>query len=475
VNQLLLAAILVAGVQLSGAILQISRLQRHEYELSGGTAVVIGVAAVLVAGVAFTATYRPLRGVADTSVTHDLRIGGLAAVYAGLLLIIAAWSPALIISILAQLVAAAAIGTSAGATYLVLVDQIGGTRATLAAIFVVLGGMLLGFAGPVLMNSVAEFQRLREWIFERPHTVPGMRATLLFAAAAGLLAAGQLSRAASALLAQQANRAASGTMDPLHNGTRKRCHPGAPLEISGLDLSYGQLQVLFGVDLHVAEGETVALLGTNGAGKSSVLRAAFGLNRPSNGKVWSGQTDITGWSAERLARLGLLQVPGGKGVFPSLSVRDNLRMAAYPLPGARRVREGIDRAVDAFPRLAERLDQPAGVLSGGEQQMVALARAWVTRPKLLAIDELTLGLAPIVIDELQGFVRLLRTEGIPIIIVEQSVYVAFELCERAYFLERGKVRFEGRTADLMSRTDLLRSIFFEASTETADFADRGSR
>ena len=170
----------------------------------------------------------------------------------------------------------------------------------------------------------------------------------------------------------------------------------------------------------------------------------------------------------------MLSVPGGRGVFPSLSVRENLRMAGYQLAGAARVREGIERATAAFPRLGARIDQPAGVLSGGEQQMLALARAWIVRPSLLAIDELTLGLAPAAIGELLEFVRELRADGISIVIVEQSVLVAFELCDRAYFLERGQVRFEGRTADLMVRDDLLRSVFFDAARSGGDGPTAGA-
>lgn len=238
---------------------------------------------------------------------------------------------------------------------------------------------------------------------------------------------------------------------------------GAPipaLACRGLDVSYGPVQVLFGVDLEVADGEMVALLGTNGAGKSTVLRAVSGLNLPSRGSVRLAGRDITWLDPERRVPLGLVQIPGGRSTFGPLSVIDNLRAHAYSLGNDRAtVERRLDEAMAAFPRLADRRDQPAATLSGGEQQMLALAKAIVVPPRVLLIDELSLGLAPLVVGELLAIVRSINQRGTSVVLVEQSVNVALSLVDRAYFLERGRVQFEGRSSDLLGRDDLLRSVF----------------
>lgn len=242
---------------------------------------------------------------------------------------------------------------------------------------------------------------------------------------------------------------------------RRRAGTGEQLlSCRGLDYSYGQVQVLFGVDFHVAEGEIVALLGTNGAGKSTVLRVVSGLGLPSRGSVRFDGLDITWLDAERRLPLGIVQVPGGRSAFGPLSVVDNLRLHAHTLGRSRTlVDERLDEAFEVFPRLAERRNQLASTLSGGEQQMLALAKAVVLRPRLLLIDELSLGLAPKVVGELLQCVRSIHANGTSIVLVEQSVNIALSIADRAYFMERGTVRFEGPTADLVGRDDLLRSVF----------------
>lgn len=228
----------------------------------------------------------------------------------------------------------------------------------------------------------------------------------------------------------------------------------------GLDVGYGPVQVLFGVDFRVDDGEMVALLGTNGAGKSTVLRAVCGLNLPARGSVRLYGRDITWLDPERRLPLGLVQVPGGRATFGPLSVVDNLRAHAYTLGADRRLVETrIDEAFAAFPRLAGRRDQPAATLSGGEQQMLALAKAIIVQPRVLLIDELSLGLAPVVVGELLATVRTMNARGTSVVLVEQSINVALSLADRAYFLERGRVQFEGRSTDLVERDDLLRSVF----------------
>jgi len=234
-----------------------------------------------------------------------------------------------------------------------------------------------------------------------------------------------------------------------------------------LDFSYGQLQVLFGVDFSVDDGEMVALLGTNGAGKSTLLRVISGLGLPSRGSVRFRGADITYLDAERRLPLGITQVPGGRAVFGPLSVVDNLRVYGHTYGRQRReVERGIDSAFAAFPRLAERRNQPASTLSGGEQQMLGLAKALILKPRLLLIDELSLGLAPKVVGELMGTVRTINRAGVAVVLVEQSVNVALSLVEHAYFMERGEIRFDGRARDLLQRGDLVRSVFLEGAGAT---------
>ncbi|MFT5223540.1 MAG: ABC-type branched-subunit amino acid transport system ATPase component/MFS family permease [Glaciecola sp.] len=236
------------------------------------------------------------------------------------------------------------------------------------------------------------------------------------------------------------------------------------LEVRGLDFSYGPVQVLFDVDFTVSDGEMVALLGTNGAGKSTLLRVVSGLGLPSRGSVRLDGHDVTFLDADRRARLGITQVPGGKAVFGPLSVVDNLRVYGHALGSERaRLSSGIDEAFDAFPRLAERRNQAAHMLSGGEQQMLALARALILRPRLLLIDELSLGLAPIIVGELLEMVRRINSTGTSIVLVEQSVNVALSLVDHAYFMERGRVRFDGKADELLGRSDLLRAVFLEGA------------
>ncbi len=238
-----------------------------------------------------------------------------------------------------------------------------------------------------------------------------------------------------------------------------------------VNFSYEALQVLFDVDFTVEEGEMVALLGTNGAGKSTLLRVIAGVGLPWSGSVRYRGADITYLDAERRVRLGIAQVPGGRAVFGRMSVVDNMRVFGFTLGRDRRtVDRGIERSLAVFPRLAERRNQPAGVLSGGEQQMLALSKALILEPRLLCIDELSLGLAPKVVGELLTMVRAINATGTAVVLVEQSVNVALSLVQRAYFMEKGQVRFEGASADLVSRGDLLRSVFLEGAARGLEHA-----
>ncbi len=231
-----------------------------------------------------------------------------------------------------------------------------------------------------------------------------------------------------------------------------------------LDLAYGSLQVVRDVDLAVGRGELVARLGTNGAGQSTVLKGVSGLLPPKGGVVELEGDDVTGLAADVLAHRGIALVPGGASTFPSLTVAENLRLAGWMLRDRPdELATARAEVLELFPVLAERLELHAGALSGGEQQMLGLASALMTRPTILLIDELSLGLAPTVVAELLDVVRSINARGTTVVVVEQSVNVALELAARAVFMEKGEVRFEGPTAELLDRPDLLRSVFLEGN------------
>ena len=245
------------------------------------------------------------------------------------------------------------------------------------------------------------------------------------------------------------------------------------LACRGIDFSYGQLQVLFGVDFTVEDGEMVALLGVNGAGKSTLLKVISGIGLPTRGSVRYRGQEITYLDAERRLRLGITQIPGGRAVFGPMTVVENLRSYGYTLAGSRggRNKAAVDRAIDtcfeAFPRLYERRTSLASTLSGGEQQMLGLSKALMLRPRLLLIDELSLGLAPVIVGQLLEMVRRINADGTAVVLVEQSVNIALNLVEHAYFMEKGEMRFNGRADELLARDDLLRAVFLSGVSATS--------
>lgn len=317
---------------------------------------------------------------------------------------------------------------------------------------VALGGVFFGpvgaLGGLVLVGSID--RRFGAAVAFAMLAVPG----LALARSLGRLSAGlskDVERAEVARVEQEALQAGrdAGAHVPL-------------LSCRGVDFSYGQLQVLFGVDFTVDVGEMVALLGTNGAGKSTLLRVISGLGLPSAGRVHFGSHDITYLDPERRVHHGIVQIPGGKAVFGPMTVIDNLRVFGHSLPrSSTELEAGIEATFEAFPRLAERRNQLASTLSGGEQQMLALGKALIVRPKLLLIDELSLGLAPIIVGQLLEMVRRINAEGTAVVLVEQSVNVALSLVDHAYFMEKGQIRFDGPAKELLERRDLLRSVFLE--------------
>jgi branched-chain amino acid transport system ATP-binding protein len=232
----------------------------------------------------------------------------------------------------------------------------------------------------------------------------------------------------------------------------------------GLQVFYGTVQVLFDVDFEVDEGEIVALLGTNGAGKSTLLKAICGVVEADRGAVIFDGRDITHAPPNEIAALGVGLVPGGHRVFPSLTVRENLRVAGWlQRNNADELGARTAQVLDQFPILRTRLEEPASNLSGGEQQMLALGMAFLSRPRLLLIDELSLGLAPAVVAQLLPMIGTIRDHGTTVIIVEQSVNLALTIAETAYFMEKGEIRFHGPTAELLARPDILRSVFLEGA------------
>ena len=237
------------------------------------------------------------------------------------------------------------------------------------------------------------------------------------------------------------------------------------LRLEGVHAAYGPVHVLFGIDLYVGDGEIVALLGTNGAGKTTILRVISGVLKPTTGDVVWNDGSILGQRPPDIVKKGIVQMPGGRGVFPGMTVYENLEIAGFLYGrdyGLRR--RMINRVFETFPVLAQRRHQMAGSMSGGQQQMLTLAKTFVMDPKLLLIDELSLGLAPVIVEDLLEIVRRLNAQGVGVVLVEQHVDLALDIASRAYFLERGEIRFSGPSEQLRGRDDLLRSVFLAGQT-----------
>ncbi|HEV3472339.1 MAG TPA: ABC transporter ATP-binding protein [Actinomycetota bacterium] len=236
------------------------------------------------------------------------------------------------------------------------------------------------------------------------------------------------------------------------------------LKLANVHAFYGPIQVLFGIDLEVGESEIVALLGTNGAGKTTILRVISGVLVPSEGTVTFEDESLVGARPAEIVKRGIVQMPGGRGVFPGMTVLENLEMAGF-LYGKdkKRRNEMVDKVFGFFPMLKERRRQVAGSLSGGQQQMLTLAKSFVMDPDLLLIDELSLGLAPVVVEDLLEIIRRFNEAGVAVLLVDQHVDLALDVASRAYFIERGEIRFSGPAEELRGRDDLLRSVFLRGA------------
>lgn len=238
---------------------------------------------------------------------------------------------------------------------------------------------------------------------------------------------------------------------------------GKLLVSRGVDVEYDGVQVLFGVDFDVEEGEIIALLGTNGAGKSTLLRAISGTQEAASGAIVFDGRDITHMPPHEVAVRGVIHMPGGKGVFPSLSVKENLLLGAWMIESGKEAEERLSEVFEIFPILKERQSEAAGLLSGGEQQMLSLAQGFLGKPRLLMIDELSLGLSPAVVQQLVEIVREINRRGVTVIVVEQSVNVALTVADKAIFMEKGEVKFFGETEELLRRPDILRAVYVKGT------------
>jgi ABC-type branched-subunit amino acid transport system ATPase component/predicted MFS family arabinose efflux permease len=290
----------------------------------------------------------------------------------------------------------------------------------------------------------------------------GARTTVLVVSVPTTLLGGALMVRAASFVKYDLSQVVQELREELDETQRRSADPeNVPaLQVNNLDFSYGKVQVLFDIEFEVAKGESLALLGTNGAGKSTVLRVVSGLGTPSRGVVRHHGRTITFSSPQVRSALGIQQLPGGNGVFADMTIQQNLVMGAYKFRADRAdVQRRIGSVKELFPTLVGREKELARNLSGGQQQMLALAITMLNEPDILLIDELSLGLAPTVVAELLELIDRLREAGQTMIIVEQSINIALQVSDRAIFLEKGQVRFEGSAAELLERDDIARAVF----------------
>ena len=229
------------------------------------------------------------------------------------------------------------------------------------------------------------------------------------------------------------------------------------LEVKNIHAAYGKVNVLRGIDLHLEEGEIVAVLGSNGAGKTTLNHNLCGLYSPVKGSVKFSGMDITGWRPEKIVEMGMIQIPEGRRLFPNLSVLENLEMGSYKRGKASRT-QNLERVFQIFPRLKERREQLAGTLSGGEQQMAAIGRSLMADPKLMIFDEPSLGLSPILVEEMFQLIADINRQGMTILLVEQNVVQSLNLANRAYVIENGTVTLSGKANELAENPELKKSF-----------------
>lgn len=235
----------------------------------------------------------------------------------------------------------------------------------------------------------------------------------------------------------------------------------AMLEIKDLEVYYGVIQAIKGISFEVNKGEVIALIGANGAGKTTILHTITGLLSPKKGSVMYEGTDITKTPAHKIVSLGMAHVPEGRRVFADLSVYENLKMGAYTRKDKNEVEETLERVYERFPRLKERKNQMAGTLSGGEQQMLAMGRALMSKPKIILMDEPSMGLSPILVNEIFDIIQEVSKSGTTVLLVEQNAKKALSIADRAYVLETGKIVLEGRAEDLLNDDSIKKAYLGE--------------
>ena len=226
------------------------------------------------------------------------------------------------------------------------------------------------------------------------------------------------------------------------------------LKVDNLHVAYGAIRALQGINFHIEEGEIVTLIGANGAGKSTTLRTISGLLRPTEGDILFQDKSLTRTAAERIVKIGISQVPEGRQIFAKLTVRENLEMGAYTRRDKGEIAETMQRVFRSFPRLEERLTQHGGTLSGGEQQMLAMGRGLMSRPKLLLLDEPSMGLAPILVEEIFDIIQRINEQGTSILLVEQNAAMALSVAHRGYVLETGRVVLEGDAREVLENPEV---------------------
>ena len=235
----------------------------------------------------------------------------------------------------------------------------------------------------------------------------------------------------------------------------------ALLEVNDLEVYYGMIQAIKGISFHVDKGEVIALIGANGAGKTTTLHTVTGLLSPKSGQVLFEERDITKVPAHKIVSMGMAHVPEGRRVFAELSVYENLKMGAYTRKNKSEIEESLENVYKRFPRLEERKNQMAGTLSGGEQQMLAMGRALMSRPKIILMDEPSMGLSPIMVNEIFDIIRSVSESGTTVLLVEQNAKKALSIADRAYVLETGKIVLEGNAKDLLEDDSIKKAYLGE--------------
>jgi ABC-type branched-subunit amino acid transport system ATPase component/sugar phosphate permease len=435
------------GVPLFGSI-YFNRVWHQGTAQRGHIYVIIGLAAFLGVPVAWAVGDRLFRRAPQ----QPLKLAALCITLYGGLFAVSLYMPQLWLVVLLQFLANVAVAPLSISIFQTLAATAPPEmRSITFAMFGVYGLVFGGFAGAIVLGAFADAVG-----------VTGALTLIGPVCAVG----GLLLYVGSRYVRRDITLVIEDVLERYAEGKRRQAGGDIPaLQLHNLDFFYGANQVLFDVNLEVHEGEMVALLGTNGAGKSTLLRAVSGLEHPHRGVIRIFGVNCTYLEPEQIIDQSVALLVGGKMTFSGLTVRDNLRVGGHSFRrDGTRARAALSEAIDTFPELKSRLDHSAGTLSGGEQQMLALARVMMTRPKLLLIDELALGLAPKTVEHLMEIVRRVNAEGTTVVLVEQSVNRAMSLAERAFFLERGELRFDGPTAELLERHDLLRPVFLADAT-----------